>query len=61
MEVIATAVGFHDKVREPGEKFSVPAGSKASWFTPVVAKGKQKPAEKTEGEQESSGDGSDLV
>lgn len=35
MEVIATKTGYHGKLRAPGDRFDVPAGSKASWFVPV--------------------------
>lgn len=39
MKVIATAVGYAGKdghqLRQPGDVFEVPEGSKASWFKPV--------------------------
>lgn len=35
MEVIATALGFHGSLRQPGDKFEVPDTAKASWFKPV--------------------------
>lgn len=36
MEVIATKAGyFGDARRHEGERFDVPAGTKASWFVPV--------------------------
>lgn len=35
MEVIATKAGYHGKLRAEGDKFTVPDGSKASWFVPV--------------------------
>ena len=35
MEVIATKSGYHGKLRAEGDKFTVPDGSKASWFVPV--------------------------
>jgi len=35
MEVIATRRGYHGNLREPGEKFDVPEGAKASWFEPT--------------------------
>lgn len=46
MEVIATKRGYHGKLREPGDTFSVPDGVKASWFEPTqkpAAKGGKKP------------------
>lgn len=33
--VIATAAGFYGCYRYVGDKFKVPAGTKASWFKPV--------------------------
>lgn len=38
MRVRAIAVGFHEKLREPGtpdDTFEVPEGSKASWYVPA--------------------------
>lgn len=35
MKVIATAVGYHGKIRQPGDLFDVAEGSKASWYKPV--------------------------
>lgn len=39
MKVIANAVGYAGKdghqLRQPGDVFEVPEGSKASWFKPV--------------------------
>ena len=35
LTVRATKVGFHQVVRHPGEVFTMPAGSKGSWFVPV--------------------------
>jgi len=35
MQVIATAVGFHGKLRQVGDKFDVADGSKGSWYEPV--------------------------
>ncbi len=35
MEVIATKVGYHGKLREPGDTFEVPEGATASWFEPT--------------------------
>ena len=35
MEVIAAARGFYKGLREPGERFEVGDGQRASWFAPV--------------------------
>jgi len=35
--VIALKQGYFGKLREPGEKFVVPDGAKASWFAPTSA------------------------
>lgn len=40
MKVEAIKTGFHGKLREPGDVFEVPDGSKATWFTPVEKTGK---------------------
>lgn len=37
MEVITLKPGYFGKLREVGEKFDVPKGSKSSWFSPVEA------------------------
>ena len=37
MRVIATKVGFFDYLRQVGEEFEVPDGTKGSWFKPVPA------------------------
>lgn len=59
MEVIATAKGYHGSLREPGESFDVPDGTKGSWFQPAEApepkpapKGKGKTAEPDPGDSE---------
>ena len=45
MKVIALKQGYFGKLREPGDKFDVPDGSKASWFEPVdSAKQEAKPS-----------------
>lgn len=44
MEVIATKRGYHGKLREPGDKFDVPDGVKASWFEPTKPPVVEKPA-----------------
>ena len=58
MLVIAKVRGYFDGIREPGDKFNVPDGEKATWFEPVekpnevkepVAKGEKKEAVKGEG------------
>ncbi|MDZ7789732.1 MAG: hypothetical protein U5L08_04410 [Xanthomonadales bacterium] len=40
MKVEAIKKGYHGKLREKGDVFEVPNGSKASWFTPVKKTGK---------------------
>lgn len=35
MKVIATAEGFHGKLRQAGEVFDVREGEKGSWFVPA--------------------------
>jgi len=48
MKVIALKQGYFGKLREPGDKFEVPDGSKASWFEPVdVVKQEAKPSSKS--------------
>lgn len=36
MLVTALKPGYHGKLREVGDTFDVPSGSKASWFQPVT-------------------------
>jgi hypothetical protein len=36
MKVVALKPGYLGKLRQPGDEFDVPEGSKASWFVPVV-------------------------
>lgn len=36
MKVIATKPGYFGKLRAAGDVFDVPAGKKATWFTPVA-------------------------
>lgn len=51
MRVIATDVGYDNVVvREVGEEFDMPEGSKAPWFKPVASQkpGNQKPANQNE-------------
>lgn len=52
MKVIATAPGFHDKLRNVGEEFDVKDGTKGSWFVPVKADPKTKAA----GDSKATGD-----
>lgn len=52
MKVIATKKGYHGKLREPGDEFDVPKGSKASWFEPV----KQPPAKGESGGSAEAGE-----
>ena len=35
MKVIATKLGYFGKLRQPGDEFDVPDGTKGSWFQPV--------------------------
>jgi len=35
MKVKAVKPGFFGKLRDPGDEFEVPEGTKASWFAPV--------------------------
>lgn len=45
MKVIATKQGYLGKLRQPGDEFEVPDGTKGSWFEPVKqAKAKAKNA-----------------
>ena len=37
MRVIATKPGFFDYLRQEGDEFEVPEGTKGSWFKPVSA------------------------
>lgn len=43
MKVTATKPGYFGKLRQIGDEFDVPDGTKASWFAPAAAD--QKPAE----------------
>lgn len=45
MKVIATKLGYLGKLRQPGDEFEVPEGSKASWFEPVKQEAKGKKAQ----------------
>lgn len=38
MKVIALKQGYFGKLRQLGDEFDVPEGSKASWFEPVKPK-----------------------
>lgn len=61
MLVIAKVRGYFDGIREPGEKFNVPNGRKATWYTPVEsAKEVKEPvakAKKGAGEGDPNGEG----
>lgn len=43
MKVVANAIGFFGSLRQVGDEFEVPEGSKGSWFTPVKAEKPKKP------------------
>lgn len=42
MKVKAIAMGYHGSLREAGDEFNVPEGSKATWFEPVAAQEEKK-------------------
>lgn len=51
MKVIAKQQGFFGKLRDPGDEFEVPDGTKCEWFDAVEkpaegGKAKAKPADK---------------
>ena len=48
MKVIATKQGYFGKLRDVGDEFEVPEGSKASWFQPVAQKASGKGGKKPE-------------
>ena len=48
MKVIATKQGYFGKLREPGDEFEVPDGTKGSWFQPVEQKANGKGGKKPE-------------
>ncbi|MGL4350140.1 MAG: hypothetical protein ACRCT2_06165 [Plesiomonas shigelloides] len=56
MLVIAKVRGYFDGIREPGDKFNVPDGSKATWFEPVE---KSKEAKEPVAKVKKEGEGSD--
>jgi hypothetical protein len=59
MRVVATSTGYFGSLREVGDEFEVPHGTKGSWFTSVVATANEKPAGKGKGkpaEPEPDGD-----
>lgn len=45
MKVIATKLGYFGKLRQPGDEFEVPDGTKGSWFQPVEQKSRGKKAD----------------
>ena len=48
MKVIATKQGYFGKLRQPGDEFEVPDGTKGSWFQPVEQKANGKGGKKPE-------------
>ena len=48
MKVIATKLGYFGKLRQPGDEFEVPDGTKGSWFQPVEQKASGKGGKKPE-------------
>lgn len=48
MKVIATKLGYFGKLREPGDEFEVPDGTKGSWIQPVEQKANGKGGKKPE-------------
>lgn len=58
MKVRATARGYWDQIREPGDEFEVPDDSKAAtWFEPVDKKPAKKGAKPTSDKAGEDGDG----
>ena len=55
MKVIATQAGYFGKLRQPGDEFDVPDGTKGSWFEPV-----KKPAKEPKAKADAEG-GEGLV
>ena len=60
MKVIATKLGYFGKLREPGDEFEVPDGTKGSWFQPVEQKANGKGGKKPEA-QANEKSAADLV
>ena len=48
MKVLATKLGYFGKLREPGDEFEVPDGTKGSWFQPIEQKANGKGGKKPE-------------
>lgn len=48
MKVIATKLGYFGKLRDVGDEFEVPDGTKGSWFQPVEQKANGKGGKKPE-------------
>lgn len=48
MQVKAIFRGYHGALREPGDVFDVPKGSKATWFEPIAAQEEKKAPKGTE-------------
>jgi hypothetical protein len=62
MLVKAKAKGHFGSLREVGDEFEVPHGTKGSWFTPVAASANEKPAGKGKGKPaESEPDGDEAA
>ena len=45
MKVKALDRGYHGALREPGDEFDVPEGSKATWFEPTAPEVEKKKPE----------------
>lgn len=59
MRVVATKVGYFGQLREVGEEFEVPEGTKGSWLEPVqAAEPERKPRASRPQRQD---DGADLT
>ena len=48
MKVIATKQGYFGKLRDVGDEFEVPDGTKGSWFQPIEQKANGKGGKKPE-------------
>lgn len=55
MKVTATARGYFGKLREPGDTFDVPSGSKGNWFVPVKAARAAEPQGDKQGDKQGDG------
>lgn len=61
MKVIATKLGYLGKLRQPGDEFEVPNGTKGSWFEPVEQKAAKSGGKNAEAKQPAEKPGDDLV